>query len=56
MEEGFKVDHMLKTAALLENAGIDAIELSRGTAYSGKRIPVRIVKIINEEKGINLDF
>lgn len=52
LEEGFTVDHMLQTASLLEDAGIDAIELSGGTGYSGKRIPVRIVKIINEEKEV----
>jgi 2,4-dienoyl-CoA reductase-like NADH-dependent reductase (Old Yellow Enzyme family) len=31
-------------------AGIDAIELSGGTAYSASRIPVRIAKIDTEEK------
>jgi 2,4-dienoyl-CoA reductase-like NADH-dependent reductase (Old Yellow Enzyme family) len=52
LDDGFRVDHMLRTAALLEHAGIDAIELSGGTAYSGKRIPVRIVKTGNKEKEV----
>jgi 2,4-dienoyl-CoA reductase-like NADH-dependent reductase (Old Yellow Enzyme family) len=43
---------MLHGAALLEQAGIDAIELSGGTAYSGRRIPVRIAKIDTEEKEV----
>jgi 2,4-dienoyl-CoA reductase-like NADH-dependent reductase (Old Yellow Enzyme family) len=52
LDEGFTVDSMLETATLLEDAGVDAIELSGGTAYSGKRIPVRIVKIDSEEKEV----
>lgn len=52
LDEGFTVDHMLQTAVLLEHAGIDAIELSGGTAYSGKRIPVRMVSIDNEEEEV----
>jgi 2,4-dienoyl-CoA reductase-like NADH-dependent reductase (Old Yellow Enzyme family) len=50
LDKGLTVDDMLHGAALLEQAGIDAIELSGGTAYSGRRIPVRIAKIDTEEK------
>ena len=50
LDKGLAVDDMLHGAALLEQAGIDAIELSGGTAYSGRRIPVRIAKIDTEEK------
>ena len=50
LDKGLPVDDMLHAAALLEQAGIDAIELSGGTAYSGRRIPVRIAKIDTEEK------
>ena len=50
LDKGLAVDDMLHAAALLEQAGIDAIELSGGTAYSGRRIPVRIAKIDTGEK------
>jgi len=52
LDKGLTVDDMLHGAALLEQAGIDAIELSGGTAYSGRRIPVRIAKIDTEEKEV----
>ncbi|MBE9573076.1 MAG: NADH:flavin oxidoreductase [Proteobacteria bacterium] len=52
LDKGLAVDDMLHVAALLEQAGIDAIELSGGTAYSGRRIPVRIAKIDTEEKEV----
>ena len=52
LDKGLAVDDMLHGAALLEQAGIDAIELSGGTAYSGRRIPVRIAKIDTEEKEV----
>ena len=52
LDGGLSVDDMLHVAAFLEQAGIDAIELSGGTAYSGKRIPVRIAKIDTEEKEV----
>lgn len=38
---GLTVEEMLEVASILENAGIDAIELSGGTRYSGDYIPVR---------------
>jgi 2,4-dienoyl-CoA reductase-like NADH-dependent reductase (Old Yellow Enzyme family) len=52
LDKGLTVEDMLHAAALLEQAGIDAIELSGGTAYSDKRIPVRIAKIDTEEKEV----
>lgn len=36
LPEGLTVEEMLETAAMLEDAGIDAIELSGGTKFSGK--------------------
>jgi 2,4-dienoyl-CoA reductase-like NADH-dependent reductase (Old Yellow Enzyme family) len=45
VEKGLSVDEMVQVAASLEEAGIDAIELSGGTADSGKMIPVRPGKI-----------
>jgi 2,4-dienoyl-CoA reductase-like NADH-dependent reductase (Old Yellow Enzyme family) len=39
LEGGLSVDEMVEVAARLETAGIDAIELSGGTAYSGKCTP-----------------
>ena len=38
---GLTVEEMLEVASILESAGIDAIELSGGTMYSGKYVPVR---------------
>jgi 2,4-dienoyl-CoA reductase-like NADH-dependent reductase (Old Yellow Enzyme family) len=38
---GLTVEDMLEVASLLESAGIDAVELSGGTRYSGDYIPVR---------------
>jgi len=41
VDGGFSVDEMLQTSAMLEKAGIDVIELSGGTRYSGKYGAVR---------------
>ncbi len=49
LEGGLDVEGMLATASLLEKDGIDAIELSGGTAYSGKYLPIRNCKIVSEE-------
>ena len=38
---GLTVEEMLEVASILESAGIDAIELSGGTRYSGDYMPVR---------------
>ncbi len=42
IQGGMIVDEMLETCRLLEQAGIDAIEMSGGTPDSGKKIPIRI--------------
>ena len=44
VENGFSRRDMLDVCKMLENEGIDAIELSGGTAFSGKKIPVRTGK------------
>jgi 2,4-dienoyl-CoA reductase-like NADH-dependent reductase (Old Yellow Enzyme family) len=41
VDGGFSIDEMLQTSAMLEKAGIDVIELSGGTRYSGKYGSVR---------------
>ena len=41
---GLTVQEMLEVSSLLESAGIDAVELSGGTRYSGDFIPVRLGK------------
>jgi 2,4-dienoyl-CoA reductase-like NADH-dependent reductase (Old Yellow Enzyme family) len=48
---GFSAQEMVQTAALLEGAGVDAIELSGGTAFSGKCLPSRLGKLLPEEEG-----
>ena len=41
---GFTVEDMVKTSAILEEAGIDAIEMSGGTFVSGRNTPFRVGK------------
>ena len=41
LKGGLELDDSIKIAAMLEKAGIDAIELSGGTIASGKKGPVR---------------
>jgi 2,4-dienoyl-CoA reductase-like NADH-dependent reductase (Old Yellow Enzyme family) len=48
---GFSAQEMVQTAALLAEAGIDAIELSGGTNLSGKLIPFRPGKTTAEKEG-----
>jgi 2,4-dienoyl-CoA reductase-like NADH-dependent reductase (Old Yellow Enzyme family) len=50
LEGGLSVDEMVEVAAMLETAGIDVIELSGGTAYSGQCTPVRQGKFSSEEE------
>ncbi len=45
---GLTVEEMLEVASILERAGIDAIELSGGTMYSGGCVPVRPGRIDTE--------
>jgi 2,4-dienoyl-CoA reductase-like NADH-dependent reductase (Old Yellow Enzyme family) len=49
MEGGFSVEDMVGVAVLLENAGIDAIELSGGTPFSPKYTSSRLGPIKSEE-------
>jgi 2,4-dienoyl-CoA reductase-like NADH-dependent reductase (Old Yellow Enzyme family) len=42
LEGGITEEDMVASAALLQKAGVDAVELSGGTRYSGKMLPVRI--------------
>jgi 2,4-dienoyl-CoA reductase-like NADH-dependent reductase (Old Yellow Enzyme family) len=41
---GFTVEDMIRTSAVLEEAGIDAIEMSGGTFISGRNTPFRVGK------------
>ena len=53
VEGGFSSQEMIETASLLDNAGIDAIEMSGGNlAYSGKLSPVRAGKFDSPEKEV----
>jgi 2,4-dienoyl-CoA reductase-like NADH-dependent reductase (Old Yellow Enzyme family) len=45
LPDGFTVEDMLDVARFLEEAGIDGIELSGGTVFSGKLTPVRRGKL-----------
>lgn len=51
LPDGSSVNDMLKTAILLEQAGVTAIELSGGTVQSGKMIPARLGRIDPENEG-----
>jgi 2,4-dienoyl-CoA reductase-like NADH-dependent reductase (Old Yellow Enzyme family) len=44
LTKGFTVEDMLYTAEMLEEKGIDAVEMSGGTIVSGKNIPSRSIK------------
>jgi 2,4-dienoyl-CoA reductase-like NADH-dependent reductase (Old Yellow Enzyme family) len=52
LEGGLNIDGMLATASLLEKDRIDAIELSGGTAYSGKNLPIRTCKVDSGEDDV----
>jgi 2,4-dienoyl-CoA reductase-like NADH-dependent reductase (Old Yellow Enzyme family) len=41
LQGGFTVEEMLQVASLLEQAGIDAVEMSGGTIASGALVPIR---------------
>ena len=49
VDGGVTVDEMLQIARMLEKEGIDAVELSGGTMYSGKYVAVRRGKLKTEE-------
>jgi len=44
LDGGIDINGMLDIASILEKDGIDAIELSGGTAYSGENSPIRACK------------
>ena len=52
LENGFTVDEMVMLSIMLEKAGIDAIEISGGTRYSGKHTWVREGKLANEKEEV----
>jgi 2,4-dienoyl-CoA reductase-like NADH-dependent reductase (Old Yellow Enzyme family) len=49
---GLTVEEMTTVASFLEKAGIDAVELSGGTIYSGGCVPVRPGSIDTEDKEV----
>jgi len=50
LEGGLTVSEMLQAAKWLQQAGIDAVELSGGTRYSGRFNPIRTGKIRTENE------
>jgi 2,4-dienoyl-CoA reductase-like NADH-dependent reductase (Old Yellow Enzyme family) len=52
LENGFSIDEMLELSVALERAGIDAIELSGGTKYSGKYNLVREGRLATEKEEV----
>jgi len=52
LDGGLSVEDMLQVAGFLEEAGIDAIELSGGTVFSGKLTPVRRGKLATEDQEV----
>jgi 2,4-dienoyl-CoA reductase-like NADH-dependent reductase (Old Yellow Enzyme family) len=49
---GFMVEEMVQTAIMLEENGVDGIEMSGGTFISGKNIPSRPGKTAHGEPGV----
>lgn len=49
---GLCVDDMLYVASMLESEGIDAIELSGGTSFSGDYTPIRKGKLESQDKEV----
>lgn len=47
---GLTIEEMLRVAALLESAGIDAIEMSGGTIASGALVPIRVGALEREHE------
>lgn len=52
LEGGFTVTEMIAVAHMLEDRGIDAIEMSGGTFFSGKFIPSRVGTSKSEEREV----
>lgn len=51
LPDGLSASDMLKTAVLIEQAGVTAIELSGGTVQSGKLIPARPGQVKPDNEG-----
>jgi 2,4-dienoyl-CoA reductase-like NADH-dependent reductase (Old Yellow Enzyme family) len=51
LDDGFNQDEMIHASEMLAAKGIDAIEMSGGTAYSGEKIPSRkgVLKVEGDE-------
>jgi len=54
LEEGFSLEEALQVAAALDDAGVDAIEVSGGTPASGERNPLRRGIASPEQEAYNL--
>lgn len=52
LDNGFTVAEMIKVAYMLEELGLDAIEMSGGTFASGSLIPSRVGTSTSEEKEV----
>jgi 2,4-dienoyl-CoA reductase-like NADH-dependent reductase (Old Yellow Enzyme family) len=52
LEGGFSRQDMLEVSRMLEDAGIEAIELSGGTSFSGKFTPVRTGKFDSADRQV----
>ncbi len=52
LENGFTVEEMIKVAHLLEELGLDAVEMSGGTFASGPFLPSRIGTSTSKEKEV----
>ena len=50
LENGFTVEEMIKVAHMLEDRGMDAIEMSGGSLESGKRVPFRVGTSKSEDR------
>lgn len=55
IQDGLTAEEMLRVASLLEQAGIDAIEMSGGTIASGALIPIRPGLLERENEGYYRD-
>lgn len=52
LEKGFSIDEMVELSVMLEEAGIDGIEISGGTKYSGKYTLVREGRLATEKEEV----
>lgn len=52
VDGGLTMEQMLETARMLEREGVDAVELSGGTAFSGRLNPLRMGRFDTPEKEV----